>query len=397
MNYNNPQKNNSTIFLNTMCAIVFALFTWCYLYFFQADIMAVAQHTLSGGVTTYNRMVGSVLITAVLVILQLVVHGFAHLRNVFHPITYLPSVVVLAMITDIDSDIDRVQSLIWWCTALPIVIVVSLLVVFAVRLLQNKTLSAYENVTVHTVWKALLMFVVMFCGICGIANTDAVFHYRAKAECSLIDKDYAGALEVGRKSLESDSSLTMIRAYALACKGELGEKLFSYPVECSGNAIVPMPADSARLADGTASAVRFQYYPLKNFYARLGACPPGAMSALRYLHLLEKRGKATPMVKDYVLAIHLIDRDIDGFAKEFLKYYGNPDSIGNAMPRHYQEAMTLYSHQRTAPIVQYNNEVLETDYQDFQKLLREYPLESERKLNAFEAYYGSYWYYYEFR
>lgn len=397
MNYNNPQKSNSTILLNMMCAIVFTLFTWCYLFFFQADIIAVAQHALSGGVTTYNRTVGAVLITAVLIILQLVVYSLAHLRNAFHPITYLPSAVVLAMVTDIDSDIDRMQSLTWWALALLVSFVVSLVIVFSVRLLQKKTLSAYENVTIHTIWKTLLIFAVMFCGICSVANTDAVFHYRAKAESRLIENDYDGALDAGRKSLETDSSLTMIRAYALARKGELGERLFSYPIKCSGNAIVPMPSDSAQLADGTASAVRFQYYPLRRFYAKLGACPPCQMSAMRYLHLLEKRGKATPTVKDYVLAIHLIDRDLDRFAKDFLKYYGNPDSVGNSMPRHYQEAMTLYRHQRTNPVVQYHNEVLETDYQDFQKLMRKYPLESERKLNAFKQYFGSYWYYFEFK
>lgn len=397
MNYNNPQKNNSTIFLNVMCAIVFALFAWCYLFFFQADIIAVAQHVLSGGVTTYNRTVGALLITAVLMILQFVVYGFSHLRNAFHPVTYLPSVVVLAMITDINSDIDRMHSFIWWCMALSVSVFVSFLVVIVARLLQNKTLSSVENVTVHTVWKTLLIFICMFCGICAVANTDAVFHYRAKAESCLINGDYDGALRVGEKSLETDSCLTMVRVYALACKGELGEKLFSYPIQCSGNAIVPMPADSAQLADGTASTVRFQRYPLKRFYAKLGACPPYSLDALRYLHLLEKRGKATSMVKDYVLAIHLINRNIDGFAKEFVKYYGNPDSLGNTIPRHYQEALTLYRHQRTAPIAQYHNEVLETDYQDFQKLMRDYPLESERKLNAFKQYYGSYWYYYEFK
>ena len=168
MNYNNPQKNNSTIFLNVMCAIVFALFAWCYLFFFQADIIAVAQHVLSGGVTTYNRTVGAVLITAVLMILQFVVYGFSHLRNAFHPVTYLPSVVVLAMITDINSDIDRMHSFIWWCMALSVSVFVSFLVVIVARLLQNKTLSSVENVTVHTVWKTLLIFICMFCGICAV-------------------------------------------------------------------------------------------------------------------------------------------------------------------------------------------------------------------------------------
>lgn len=397
MNYNNKKNNNSTVFMHMMCAIVFTLFTWCYLYFFQADVIAVAQHVLSNGVTTYNKTVGAVLITLLLLALQLIVYGISRLRNGFHALTYLPSAIILAVLTDIGCDIDNLRMFGIWCIVLPVALVVSAGVIFVARQLQCKVGISADNVTAHTVWASMLVFFLMFTGICVVANTNAVFHYRANAESCLLEYDLEGALCVGAKSQETDSSLTMTRAYALARSGELGEKLFSYPVVGSGNSLVPMPIDSADIAEGKVSQVRFLMYPLRRMYAALGACPSHKMQALDYLRLLEKRGKASHIVKDYVLAIHLVDRDIDGFAKDFVKYYGSSDSIAHKLPRHYQEALTLYRHQRTNPIVQYYNEVMDTDYEDFQTLLHKYSLESERKLNAFENYKDSYWYYFEFK
>ena len=90
MNYNHPERNGSTINIRLMCAIVFLVFSFCYLYFFQADILAVAQHVYSGGQTHYNRLVGAVLITLLLQLLQLLVYAFLRLRKRSHALTYLP-------------------------------------------------------------------------------------------------------------------------------------------------------------------------------------------------------------------------------------------------------------------------------------------------------------------
>ena len=73
MNYNNPHKNSSTVGIRLMCAIVFLTFTFGFLYFFQADILAVAQHVLSGGLTHYNCLTGAVLLTLGLQLLQVLI------------------------------------------------------------------------------------------------------------------------------------------------------------------------------------------------------------------------------------------------------------------------------------------------------------------------------------
>ena len=55
MNYNNPVRNNSTFTIRVMCAIVFVVFSFAWLDF-QADMLDLSQHVLSGGVTRYHYM-----------------------------------------------------------------------------------------------------------------------------------------------------------------------------------------------------------------------------------------------------------------------------------------------------------------------------------------------------
>ena len=57
MNYNTPNTKNSTVVVKAACAIVFCLFSFVYLYFYQVDMLSVAQHILSGGVTRYDRLI----------------------------------------------------------------------------------------------------------------------------------------------------------------------------------------------------------------------------------------------------------------------------------------------------------------------------------------------------
>ncbi|MCH5312508.1 MAG: hypothetical protein J1E57_11255 [Prevotella sp.] len=397
MNYNNPKRNNSTVFHRMMCAIVFTLFTWTYLYFFQADTLAVAQHVLSEGVTNYNSIVSSILITVILLVIQFFVYRLFRLDNACHVLTYLPSAAILAMITDINCNIDFEHDFLGWCIAMPIILVVSLVVMLVAKKLQSDDSNTPSHLFSRTMWVSMLLFVCMFSAVCAVSNTNAVFQYRVRAETCLINKDYEGALEIGKKSLETDSSLTMIRAYALARRGELGEKLFTYPINCSGNALIAMPIDSVQFAEGNISTPRFMRYPLKEYYKIFAACPAKQMKAMDFLRLLERRGKATPAVMHYMLAIDLVNRDLDAFANDFKRYYGDADSAYTSLPRHYKEALTLYRHQRTRPVVSYEDEVQEADYKDFQTLLHQYGEESERKLYTYEYYFGSYWYYYEFK
>ena len=56
---NKRYQTNGTTTVSVVCAIVFCLFSFLYLYAYQSDVMAVAQHQLSQGATSYNRFIGA--------------------------------------------------------------------------------------------------------------------------------------------------------------------------------------------------------------------------------------------------------------------------------------------------------------------------------------------------
>ena len=382
MNYNHPHRDGSTIILRVMCAIVFLTFSFLWLYFFQADVIAVAQHVLSHGQTRYNSLLGAILITLVLWLLQIIVAVLLKLRKRTHVLTYFPSMLVLGVISDINTDIDRHFSLGGWWWVFPLLLLVWGVLVLVARIYQTIEPQEPGGVFSRRVWINMLVMALMIIGVVAVANTQAAFHYRVHAERAMLRGDYEEALRVGEQSLESDASLTMLRIYALARQGELGERLFHYPMSLKGADVLPFdPSSGARTV----------IYPADSIYRFLGAIPkPSVKSTAQYLSLLEKRGKATPAVGDYQLCAMLLDKDIDGFARAIGRYY----EVNDSLPRHYREALVLYRHLRSHPVEVLNDEVVEADYNDFRTLEDQYADKLERKVRVGEKFSGTYWYYY---
>ena len=73
---------NGTVAVKAISAVLFLVFVFCYLYFYQADILAVSQHVLSGGKTSYEPTIGAALITLVLYLLQIGVYAFTKLEEI---------------------------------------------------------------------------------------------------------------------------------------------------------------------------------------------------------------------------------------------------------------------------------------------------------------------------
>ena len=115
------KTTNSTFIIKVICAILFILFSFGFLYCYQADLIAMAQHVLSEGKTHYDKMVGAVLITGVLWLLQLGLQSMAAIPKRFYAVTFFPSLLILAVLTDISPDIDQGFSfgawagIVWHC------------------------------------------------------------------------------------------------------------------------------------------------------------------------------------------------------------------------------------------------------------------------------------------
>ena len=382
MNYYKPDKDSSTITIRVMCAIVFVLFAWGWLYNFQADALAMTQHVLSGGLTHYNRIVGAVIITVVLMILQLIIHRAVKLHKRFHALTYGPSMLMLAMLTGISQTIDQGESFNYSLGVVIILAVIWVVLIFFARMYDNIEKELMFSLLSRSMWVNLLIMVVMIASVAWIGNTNIVFQYRMKVEGNLMRGNYQEALKVGKKSLESDADLLMLRMYALARCGEMGEHLFEYPITGNSSDILPTNGNTKMLL-----------YPTDSLYRFLGARPAVAMEPQRYLAMLQRRDSVNnKAIADYLLCGYLIDKKLDSFAKEISRYY----TVDAHLPKHYCEALTLYMHSRSNPLVNFQVPVMEEDYANYQELKKQYQDPIERKTRVSEEYRGTYWYFFEY-
>lgn len=371
-------KRNQAV-VKATCMAMFLLFSFLYIYTYQADLLSLIQTVLSKGQTTYNPVVGTPLIMVVLLVVQASVYFLIRLNKHYHALTYFPSMLMMGVVTSVDD--EAVFRVALWAWLFPL-----LLVVWALIAIGLKNLEAFERkeegkgvVTSSLVSNVVIM--VLMCMMTALmGNGNDVLHYRARVEKCLEKDDTMGALKVGATSFATDANLTMLRCYALAKEGKMGEWLFRYPVEGGSEQMLPL--------GGTHSIV----WTSDSIYRTLGAIPKGELTTRDYLRLLVRKGKATEPVKDYILCGMLIDRDVDRFAKTLPLYY----AINDSLPMHYKEALVLHNHMRTTPAVVYSNTVVDTDYEDLQRMEGECGTEQERRLKAFDNYYGTYWWYYEY-
>lgn len=374
-------NNGSGALARILCAAVFLLFTFFYLYFFQADMLAMMQHVLSGGKTQYNRIVGAVLITSILFLVQIGVRRATSLSGVFHALTYFPSFVLLTLLTGIDCDFPTTKSFGLWLWLSPVLL---LLFVGVVWVLRKNGLTGGENFFHNSLpkvlWVNASLLVLQFLMVCGGGNTDEVFHYRLRVEQLLVDGDYEQALTVGEKSLNTDESLTMLRVFALSRAKKLGERLFEYPVAGGSNALLP---------DG--KEAKCMLLPADNIFKNLGIRRKGNMDAMTYLLYLDRNGLAMKSVADYVLCGCLLDKDLDSFVRMVMRKY---NITSPSLPKYYKEALTLYTHIKSTPAIVYHNEVLDADYADFQALERQHKDSAERASYVRDTYGDTYWFYY---
>lgn len=370
---------NGTGITSVACAILFLLFTFLYLYNYQADILAVTQHVLSGGVTHYNRTVGAVLITALLWLLQLGIHAGTRLGGFFHALTYLPSLLLLGILTDVTPNLVHESYLGHWLWLFPLLMVAYGGGVWVCRQWESVHTHPKGITPLRYLWVNVGTMVAMMLVTCAIGCNDATFHRRMRMERLMKDGHYAEALQVGEWEEETDSSLTFLRAWALSRTHAMGDHLFDYPLTGGSDALLP-----------NGGSVRLMMVPETRLYKDLGVVFKTRMRPMDYLVNLHDKRWATPAAHDWLLCAYLLDGKVDAFARRLPLYY----AVNDSLPRHYREALTLYAHLRNQPSLVYRDAVMEADYADFQKLRREEPDARLRDTKLRDAYGKTYWYYY---
>ena len=380
----NSSYNNGTITHKVMCAVCFLLFSFLWLYEFQADVLAVAQHVLSDGVTQYHRLVGAIVITSVLYALQICVATVTKMSCWSYAMTYFPSMLLLTVISDVSSDIDLHLSFGAWLWIFPLLLIIWGGFVWISHQLLSFGIDRGNggNVFSKSLWINLSLMAGMMLGVGLFGNTNAVFHFSAHAEIAIMNGDYDEALRVGDKSLETNERLTMLRVFALSKKGKLADDLFDYPIEGTSETLLPMQ-------------VMPQILPADSIWKHLGARPSKTIPVEHYYEIMERDTLGSPALADYRLCGYLIDRNLNAFVKMLPHYYEVADSM--SLPRHYKEALVLYQHQTAHPAIVYHDAVLTEDWDNLQQLKVQYPTEPERQYRIFDSYQKSYWYYYYYK
>ena len=368
-----------------ICLLLFAAFVFLYLLLFQGDLLFYAQHVLSKGVTVYEPTVGAVIITGLLLLLAFyVVRPLANHLYYVPAMYYFPSALILAALTDINIVKSQDESVFGhgWIIAVVLMVVFIFVVQLMKRAVVAVRLVTPKDVLVNLCLNITVMIGIFFC-VMIVANTDEKDHSELEAERYLLKKDYAKAAEVGKVQNCDTEEMTMIRAYALANMGQLGEHFFEY-VE------YPAPGNSAMLLPSKDNHMKV--FPEMKIYRFIGGVPSEGMSARECLRLLEKRGKLREKAKDYLLTACLIDCDLDAFADYLRQDY---DST-MVLPKHYREALTLHNHLRANPVLEYELPEMEANFVDFQEMIKNNP---DKVLceNTLRDYYGeTYWFYYYF-
>ena len=166
----NYPANNGTL-LQTACAIVFLLFVFVYLYFFQADLLSMVQHVLSGGATHYDRTIGTVIITAVLYLVHIGARRLGGLDRVCHALSYFPSLLLLAALTDVEVDFSASPLRGLWLWLAPLLLAVYVFFALAVEYKLVETLIPSYSCTINAPWEKLLLSDPLFPPRCLLGHT----------------------------------------------------------------------------------------------------------------------------------------------------------------------------------------------------------------------------------
>ncbi len=362
-----------------ICAIVFALFAFTYLSIHQGPLLEVVYDMTATGKLQYNANITAAVVTIVLLLLTLWINKFAKFNREWEALSYMPASIFLAFITDIDRSIyietESSARWIWIGVAVIFIYTFSSWVLRRVLFMRIKDITRATN---RIMWRNFLLFSIIFSVTGNLTNNDEdfkheciVYHYTKKGET---DK----ALKVAHRTLSASRELTAQRAYLLSCKGELGERLFTYPQYYGLQGLL---LDEKQTSPITADTI----------YNHLKAKPMQGEETIEFLARAATTDTASTAVKEYYLAALLLDKRLQEFADTLPHFYNPADTA--TLPLHYQEALLLNSKlNNIAP--PFEEKELETKYGQFTQIEKEYNTPHVRSNYARKQFGNTYWWYY---
>ena len=365
--------------IRIICAVLFATFSFLYIYLFQGELLALVQDHLAQGKTSNNTLVTALIITVLLVVLQLVLNKAGKLHERYEAFSYMPSCVLLALITKVDSSFAYSWG--QWCIALVVVALVYMLIVWVNRnTLQLRDVKFLNLLTPNL---GVMTGLFLFAGWYGYNNPASQMELAAWKYVH--GGEYDKVLMVGKKSADCNADLTALRNLALVRTGQLGEGLFAYPQPYGSDGLLMNRYN-----------VQAPSYGAKEFYGILGATPYGGEKAPAFYKRMTQQSDAKEYGELYAAAL-LLDKDLGDFVASTVGH-GRTVEKPSGNPKHYQEAWMIYNEQHPfTPVTFTPDELVARRYQDYISLREQHAHEPVVMQNLCKRHFGdTYWYYYDF-
>lgn len=379
-------KSGTNVY-KAVCAVIFILFSFVYLFYYQTDVLAAAQHIASGGKTHYEPVLGTVLLIIALKLLQNGIQAIAKLKRIFYILTYFPSFLLLALITDIPSRQTQEISFGAWSWALPLSLLAWIFLVYLARQYQPVEVNARDGgLLSQVVGVNLTIMLAMMMMTCLIGNHNRLFHRQMCVESLISRGEFKKAQTVSEKYYSDNPNILILRAYSLSQQRKIGDELFNVPMEgvksiiptANGFYSVIVPKDNLtelykRNVDWQLCEMLVQK-KLNEFYDNLV-----------FFYNLDNSGSLSDSTS-------VNSKNTKAVAKQ----NAYKDSIMSVrykkLPRHYQEALVLYNYinrqniQGRLPIkANYFNEHLLASFQRFLSAS-----DKERKKKYADTYWSFY-------
>ena len=365
--------------LRIICASLFAIFSFLYIYMLQGELLALVQDHLSQGKTTNNALATASIITLLLMTIQYLLAKVSKLHSRYEAFSYLPSCIILALIVKVDSTLS--YSWVQWGVAMLVVAAVYMLVVWIDR---NTTPQKRETKFLGLLTPNLGVMVTLFMFTGWYGNSNPAQMMELAAWKYTHDGDYNKVLSVGQKSEDCNAGLTALRNLALAKTGQLGDKLFSYPQPYGSDGLMMKKTNMQTPKYGT-----------DEFYKILGIQPNADENAATFYKRMLQETDSTYYYDLYVAAL-LLDKDIDTIVA-LTTENGHPIESLSPAPVHIQEAWMMYNEQQpSAPIAFMPDNAVAQRYQEYLALRKANANNPTVMKNLCRRKFGNtYWYYYD--
>ncbi len=375
------RTNNTPQRAGVILRLLFAVYLFFYFFRSQDAAIALGQHRLSGGQTEWHPLIGAIVLTALLMLLEDFVGRCFRFKAPLRALTFFPSALFAVLITTPAAEhpvgtyiASGVLTLIW-------------LIIYVVGLRRK---SAKNAIPTHTVKSSLhfphtltFFLIAFYMGVCGTC-TD-LMNFEVNATRDIAAGNYADALKHGEKSLATSPRLTALRAFA-GCQVPGGtSNIFScFPLPEGGSELLLIQRNDT---------VESLFRPDSLYsYLRKGILPRQGQT----LTYFERAAKLQPKGagRDYWLCALLLDRNLERFAKELPQYYAPTDST--ELPLHYAEAILLYSHLQSKECPYLTDSTIIERYANFKVTEAECLPKETRRNQLWRDFGKTYWWYYHY-